>query len=324
VRPAVALVAFWMVLAPAVTAAGLDRELVDLGMTNALIPLWFLVVYPLVIALVPVLLALHARLGIALPAGLTAVGVALDAIGGPAAWPNLVLVWAVPLSLGFCWGAGQLDGLLGRVVLPVGGAAVLAAAVAGGLHALPEDLVTRLEAPATALALLGLAQSGVVLAVAPRVRRWLERPRVWGGVMGLNSVAMTVYLWHMTVMLLVVAALYALGVFPSIAPLSAAWWLTRPLWWLGLAAVLAPAVLALSRFERGRLPSGPIPTVVALLGVAALSGAVAVIVETGATPLPVAVLAVATAVLTAWSARGRAGAARLTGSGHGADVASGG
>ncbi len=62
-------------------------------------------------------------------------------------------------------------------------------------------------------------------------------------------VAMTVYLWHLTVMVLVIGVLPATGSWWSVAPLSAAWWLTRPLWILGLAVLLTPVVTVFASVE---------------------------------------------------------------------------
>jgi hypothetical protein len=64
---------------------------------------------------------------------------------------------------------------------------------------------------------------------------------------------MTVFLWHLTAMLVTVLVLYPLG-FPQPEGGTALWWATRPLWLAALIAVLAVFVRALARYER---PSSP-------------------------------------------------------------------
>jgi hypothetical protein len=87
-----------------------------------------------------------------------------------------------------------------------------------------------------------------------RVSAWLARRRPWTAVIAVGSMAMTLYLWHLTAMV----ALYGLVLAvdgPLPAPGTGWWWATRPLWLALLAAVLAPMALVLSRFER----AGPAP-----------------------------------------------------------------
>jgi cyanate permease len=62
---------------------------------------------------------------------------------------------------------------------------------------------------------------------------------------------MTVYLWHLTVMVVVVSLAYlAGGVGLSLIPGSSQWWWSRPLWLGVLAAALIPLALFLSPLER--------------------------------------------------------------------------
>jgi hypothetical protein len=63
--------------------------------------------------------------------------------------------------------------------------------------------------------------------------------------------AMTVYLWHLSVLVLAFLALLGLGVNPP-PPGSGLWWLTRPFWLLDLSLVLAVVATLLSPLERGR------------------------------------------------------------------------
>ncbi len=255
-RPTTVLVWVWLVLAPTALLAGVDRGMILLGARSALVPLWFLAVYLLMIALVPPLLGLYERLGLWLPAvciaGAATVDAAVDAT--VPAMVNYLLVWAVPTTLGFAWADGRLDRRFVRIGLPLAGLAALMAAVT--LAGYPVSMVGLAEAgtdgpnvPAVTLALLGCVQTGIASAARTPVTAWLQRPGTWAWVVRLNAVAMTVYLWHLTVLVLVVGGLTLTGSWWSITPLSVAWWATRPLWLAALATCLAPVVVALSPIE---------------------------------------------------------------------------
>jgi uncharacterized membrane protein YhaH (DUF805 family) len=102
---------------------------------------------------------------------------------------------------------------------------------------------------------------------------------------------MTVYLWHITVMILVIAIAYGLGgVGLGLEPGSSSWWLSRPLWIALLYAFLVPAALLLSPLERsGRSSERQPPSaarqvvgaVMLCFGVASLA-----LYGFGASPLP--------------------------------------
>jgi hypothetical protein len=139
---------------------------------------------------------------------------------------------------------------------------------------------------------LAVWQLGLVMLLRPRVSAWLARRGPWTAVIAVGSMAMTLYLWHLTAM----AALYGLvlavdGPLPD--PGTGAWWVTRPLWLALLAAVLAPLALALSRFERPRRPASrttpapetPAGRLAAVLGVALVTLGLLGFVASGFTPL---------------------------------------
>ncbi|MBW3603287.1 MAG: acyltransferase, partial [Actinobacteria bacterium] len=77
-RPTTLLVWVWVTVAAVALAAGVERSLILLGARGALTPLWFLGVYLLLIAGVPVLLAAYDRYGLALVAALLLLAVAID------------------------------------------------------------------------------------------------------------------------------------------------------------------------------------------------------------------------------------------------------
>jgi hypothetical protein len=176
VAPLVLLLLFWTLLAAAGHQAGVQPVNIRLGSQAALIPVWFLSVYVLVVVAVPVSHRVWRRFGLA-------------------------------------------------------SFRVLA---------------------------LGLFHAGLLLGLQGPMRRWLERSGPWTFTVLLNGYIMTLYLWHLTAMVLVIGAANllggaGLGWFPGNGP----WWATRPLWDLFLGLVLWPFLAVFARFElgarRGRL-----------------------------------------------------------------------
>jgi hypothetical protein len=83
------------------------------------------------------------------------------------------------------------------------------------------------------------------------VTGWLERPRPWALVATAGSALMTLFLWHLTALVLAVLVLHPLGLTEP-APGTPVWWALRPLWVLVPAALLVPLVGLFARFERPR------------------------------------------------------------------------
>jgi hypothetical protein len=107
----------------------------------------------------------------------------------------------------------------------------------------------------------------------------------------INSMIMTLYLWHLTVMVIIVALAYlAGGLGLGLDPGSAGWWATRPIWIGTLYAVLLPVTLLLSTFERRtRAADAPVPASARLVGGAALlclGVALLALFGLGTTPVP--------------------------------------
>jgi hypothetical protein len=228
-------------------------------------PLWFIAAYVWVVLLTPLTATAHARypwLSLGLLAGvLVAADLGQFAAGIPAlGWVNTALVWVFIHQLGYFYRDGTLEGAgrRGAVGLVVAGVLLLVALT--WMAAYPRSMVatvgqehSNLLPTTLPIAVMSLLQLGVIMLVRAPVTRWLRRPRVWKVVVAANSVVLTVFLWHMTALLVVLAVLRALDVDLLTEP-TAVWWLQRPLWVLAPAVVLATLVAVFGRFEmRGRL-----------------------------------------------------------------------
>jgi phosphoglycerol transferase MdoB-like AlkP superfamily enzyme len=123
------------------------------------------------------------------------------------------------------------------------------------------------------------------------MRRMLSGVRIWAATVLINSMIMTLYLWHLTVMVIIVAlAFLAGGLGLGLDPGSAEWWATRPIWIGVLYAVLLPVTLLLSTFERRpRAADAATPVAARLVGGAmllCLGVALLALFGLGTTPIP--------------------------------------
>jgi hypothetical protein len=125
-------------------------------------------------------------------------------------------------------------------------------------------------------------QSGLVLMLEKPLQRLMERRVAWTLVVGVSARIMTLYLWHLTAMVIVIGISLLVGGFGlGIEPLSGVWWLTRPIWFIALGAVTIGLVAVFGRFETPVDDPRPDPAwwrpVVAVLGICAGLGLLAAI-----------------------------------------------
>ncbi len=136
----------------------------------------------------------------------------------------------------------------------------------------PDPGLSNTLPPKVTLLALAVFQFGLLLALEGPMRRALQSINLWAATVLINTMIMTVYLWHITVMILFVAVLFLVGGFGlGIEPGIQAWWLSRPLWVLVLIVLLAPVALLLSPLERKpRDASKPVPAPARQIGGAML------------------------------------------------------
>ena len=258
--PVVPLLLTWLVAASVAYAAGVPSGTLRTASQVALVPTWFLAAYVVVCSVAPATLWLWERLGWWSVVG----GVLLGGWSTWRAWRPTRCGSASPTTWSCgrpCTSSGTRGSTGGspaparRLLLAGVGAVGLVALVWAGPYpvsmiGLDGAVVNNSYPTRETLAFLGFLQAGVVLAAEPLLARWMRRPRAWAGVVLLNTRIMTLYLWHLTAMVSVMAVSLLLGGFGlGIEPLTRAWWLTRPLWWLVLATVTLGFVALLGRFE---------------------------------------------------------------------------
>lgn len=233
-------------------------------------PLWFLGVYLWVVALVPLTLTAYRRAGWWVD-GVLLVLVVLGDVGRfgldieACGFVNVLTVWLLMHQLGYHYADGALTRPRAAVMLG-GGLAATAALVA----ALPYDAamvgveggpVGNMHPPTLAITALGFAQIGGAVLLRERLRRWLERERVWRAVIVVNLSVITIYLWHQLALVLTARLVLPLG-FPHPDAGTLAWWAAHLLWLLVPGAVLAGLVAVVGRAERvAPPPAAPVDAV---------------------------------------------------------------
>ena len=224
--------------------------------------LWFLGAYVLVLAAMPAMhhITTTARLagGVALVYGVVAL-VDVVRLTLPGAAPLGYLNFAVWLIPGM-FGVAYRRGLLGRGTAVTTAAAVFVVDVALvrwgpyelSLVGIEGQAIPNMSPPSLLLAGHAVVLSALAIAAAPAIARWAQRPRVWWLTAIGNSGAMTLYLWHMPVLLAVHLSFDYFGHprypgQPDFAAISAAQVLI-------MVAVVAVLFVALRPLENNPLP----------------------------------------------------------------------
>lgn len=256
-RPVGVLLAVWVPLTLLLEASSLPATYVRPVTKLVVQLLWFLGVYVGMVALAPLTIRAHRRWGWRVLAVFGGLAVAIDAAGFGLSMPglrfvNVLPVWLLAHQLGYFYGAVSR-----RVAawFAAGGFAGLVALAGVGPYpvsmvGMPGEKVSNMAPPTICIVALSFWLVGLAMLARPAVTCWLARPRVWTAVVALNGVIMTVFLWHLTALLLAVFVLLPRGWFPQPAVGSGAWWATRPLWFAVLGALLAGLVGVFGRLER--------------------------------------------------------------------------
>ncbi|MDR6866084.1 peptidoglycan/LPS O-acetylase OafA/YrhL [Microbacterium resistens] len=279
-RPAIPVFVFFTVALGATRLLGIDPALVDTIAIGVGSPLWFLAAYLLVQAFAPWMIGLHARYGAWVPAVLLAGALATDALRflvadgllgighvPPGTYgfgselfgiPNVAFVWLFAQQIGFFlfdgWfsrrRAWQLLGLIVAGYLVIWGLVSL-----GGYS---WNMLSNQWPPTTPLAILAVVQAAALTLLHRPLTALMRTRAAQGAVLLIGSRLMTVYLWHLPMIMVLIGVQLLLPI-PMPAPGSAVWWWTRVPFLLVVLAAVWVLSLWLVRFEKaprmGRQPS---------------------------------------------------------------------
>jgi len=279
-RPAIPVFVFLAVALAATRVLGVDPALVDTIAIGVGSPLWFLAAYLLVQALAPWMIGLHARFGMFVPVVLLAGAAATDALrylvaGGllglghvPSTGygigaelfgiPNVAFVWLFAQQIGFFlfdgWFARrrfwQLLGLIAVGYLAIWGLVSL-----GGYS---WNMLSNQWPPTTPLAILAVVQAAALTVLHRPLAALMRTRAAQGAVLLIGSRLMTVYLWHLPMIMALIGVELLLPV-PMPAPGGAIWWWTRVPFLIVVLAAVWLLSLWLVRFEKAP-PMGEEPS----------------------------------------------------------------
>lgn len=243
-----ALLGTWAGALTVAATAGVSEATIRTVSSLVLSPLWFLGPYLALGILTPVLLRLVDRYG---AAPIVGAAVAVTAVADLAplptgvAYPIAVLAaWAVPWLLGIAAATRRLGVRAGRWLLAGGVVAVAGLVLIAGYPAaavgVPGGARSNLAPPGLYAVALAVAQIGAVLLARPLLDRLGRRSR--RAVTAVTTSAVPIYLWHQSVLIVLVAVTVRLapGPLPGLhtAPDDVGWVLWRGGWVLALAGLL--------------------------------------------------------------------------------------
>ncbi|WP_101845435.1 acyltransferase family protein [Zhihengliuella sp. ISTPL4] len=261
-RPALFVIAAVGVALAVLTVVGVAPDLIAVAGFRYGQPLWFLGVFLLCQALLPAFVALHERAPLRTISLLAAAAVAVDvlraATGNDAVgFLNLAFVWLTMQQLGFFLADGRVHALRRSTRIGVGAGALVLLVTLFLLGVYSPDLIANINPPTAALLLVGLVHTTLYSLYRDRIRRFSRRGAVAAFTGFVTRRTMTIYLWHMPV-LLVMAGATALAALAGGIELpaldSAEWWAVRPLWLVTALALTALVAVRVDRFENHPSP----------------------------------------------------------------------
>ncbi len=301
VTPLLALLLGWAVLAAILYFWGVSGDVIRLASRAALIPIWFLAIYIMVVVLAPATYIAWRRWGLVSLGAFAVVGALVDGaffVGDLhwLGWSNYFWIWLGVHQLGYAWRDGRMGSRAQLLTYSALALAALVLLVFAGPYPLamvgsPDEALSNSRPPKITLLVLGIFQFGLLLAIEKPMRRLLAGLRVWAATVLINGMIMTLYLWHLTVMVIIVSLLYlAGGPGLGLQPGSPEWWFTRPIWIAVLYAVLLPVTLLLAPLERRvRAADAVVPAAARQVGGAVLicvGVALLALLGFGSAPLP--------------------------------------
>jgi peptidoglycan/LPS O-acetylase OafA/YrhL len=301
VTPLLALLLGWALLAAILYFMGVSGDVTRLASRTALIPTWFLAIYIMVVVLAPATYIAWRRWGFASFWALAAISALVDIAFFAAdlrwmGWSNYLWIWLSVHHLGYAWRDGRMGSPARLVIYSALGLLALGLMVSKGPYPFamagsPDEGISNSFPPKLTLLMLGITQFGLLLAIEGPMRRILTGSRLWAATVLINSMIMTLYLWHLTVMVIIIALAYlAGGLGLGLEPGSADWWITRPIWIAVLLAAVLPVTLLLSPLERrAHAADAAAPAASRLVGGAALlclGVALLALFGFGSAPLP--------------------------------------
>ena len=264
-RPATVTIAVVGLALALLTISGVPADLIATAGFRYGQPLWFLGVFLLCQALLPLFAAAHRRAPLRTISALAVAAIAVDVVRGVSGiqglgFLNLLFVWMTLQQLGFFLADGRIERLSRRLRAAAGLAALFLLIVTFAVGVYSPDLIANINPPTAALLLVGVVHTSLLSLHRARLERFSRRSRAAAFTAFVTARTMTIYLWHMPVLLFMAGstAVFALLSGTALPELdSAAWWAGRPLWLAVALTLTAVVAVAFTRFESQPAPASP-------------------------------------------------------------------
>jgi len=214
-RPALYYLAIWIPISLGLEAA-LPRAAGPLARLSTQL-LWFLGVYVLVVALTGPIGRMAARGWISvigLLGAITLVDLGRFHVTGGIGVLNFLVVWVLAATLGPIVraraGSPRLV-LVALAALAANALVVRAGPYPLSLVGMPGEPISNMAPPTLVLALHSVWLVALIGWAWPHLDRWCHRPRAWVATCLMGGLAMTVYLWHLTALILLTVIEHVLG-----------------------------------------------------------------------------------------------------------------
>ncbi len=261
-QPALPLFIFYAVVIGGAKLLGVDPAIVDVAVVGAASPLWFLAAYILCQSLVPVMVRMHATAPRATLVVLLAGAILVDTVryaSGVQAIGliNLFFVWLLVQQIGFWYADGWFAARRWWTLAIIGlvAFATLIPMTMWGPYA--PDMLTNLNPPTLPLIALAISQTCALRLLRPVLAALMNTHVARGIVFLVGSRLMTIYLWHLPVILAITGLMLLV---PAISPppASPAWWWSRPVLFVLTLVALYGLSFLVGRWEAPR-EVGPTP-----------------------------------------------------------------
>jgi peptidoglycan/LPS O-acetylase OafA/YrhL len=259
-KPTVVFLAVWFVIIALIVFVLRDGTHLVRNFRMVFAPLWFLVVFCMMIVLTPIMEGLHRCCRIWILVALFALMIVVDIFRfwspiPSVSWANVAFVWLFVHQLGFFYADGSLVRAPKwvHVAMTLGGLLSLIILTNIGIYhksmvGTGFEKTSNMNPPTVPIAILACWLIGVAMLLRNTLIRWLVRLKPWMIVVQANSVIMTMYLWHLTAFAIVFLVLFSLGLAREPAG-TLVWWVQRPVWIIGPAIILAGFIKIFARFE---------------------------------------------------------------------------
>lgn len=198
---------------------------IDTKITDALVsgisgPLWFLSVYVLVTALTPLTSKWWNRSGLASVLVLFAAALLVDLVrlqvASAAGVLNLIIAWVMVHQLGYWYNRGVARNYAISLIA-VGLVANLTLTQVlkwypTSLVGIPTEPISNMAPPTIILVFHSLVLFGLFNLLAPKFQIWFSKQRAFELTTHAGMLAMTIYLWHMSILVLWLSIMHRLGI----------------------------------------------------------------------------------------------------------------